>query len=127
MTSAIWIWNRHWGYFKQFFWPKMCDDITAFIRQCSSCTHFKQPQERAKFQSILATYPLELVHLDFLTLGGRNHIKNILVVSDHFTSYAQKYVTKSQTVTVVTRTFWDHFLFHYGYPSKILMDQGKNF
>ena len=79
------------------------------------------------FQPILATYPLELVHLDFLTLGGRNHDKNILVVTDHFTKYAQAYVTKSQTATMVARTFWDHVFVHYGWPSKILMVQCGNF
>ena len=45
---------------------------------------------------------------------------------DHFTKYAQTYITKSQTATVVTRTFWDHILVHYGLPSKILMDQDKD-
>ena len=46
---------------------------------------------------------------------------------DHFTKYALAYVTKSQTASVVARTFCDNFLDHYGWPSKILMDQGKNF
>ena len=110
---------------EQFFWTKMCDDVRACIRQCNSCTHFKHPQERAKLQPILVTYLLELVHLDFLTLGGRDHNKNILVVTDHFTKYAHIYITKSQTATVVSRTFWDYLLVHYGWPSKILIDQGK--
>ena len=112
---------------KQFFWPKMCVDVRAYIRQCRSCTYFKQPQERAKLQPILATYPLELVCLHFLTLGGRDHDNNVLLVMDHFTKYAQAYITKSQTAAVVARTFWVHFLVHYGWPSKILRDQGKNF
>ena len=50
-------------------------------------------------QPILATYPLELVHLDFLTLGGRDHSKNILLVLDHFTKYAQVYITKSHSIS----------------------------
>ena len=46
-------------------------------------------------QPILVSYPLELIHLDFLTLGGKaddNRGINILVVMDHFTKYAQAYV-----------------------------------
>ena len=64
-----------------------------------------------------------MVHLDFLTLGGTDHDKNVLVVTDHF-KYTQAYITKSHTAAVVTRT--DHFLVNYEWPSKILMDQGKN-
>ena len=47
---------------------------------------------------------MELVHLDFLTLGGKaddSRSVNILIVMDHFTKYAQAYVTPKQTVVVV--------------------------
>ena len=56
---------------------------------------------------ILVSYPMELVHLDFLTLGGKaddNRSVNILIVTDHFTKYAQAYITPKQTVVVVART-----------------------
>ena len=46
-----------------------------------------------------ASYPLELVHVDFLLIGGKKDIQkeiNVLVVTDHFTRYAQAYVTTSQ-------------------------------
>ena len=49
---------------------------------------------------ILVLYPLEPVHLDFLTLGGKaddNRSVNILNVTDHFTKYAQAYVTPKQS------------------------------
>ena len=58
-------------------------------------------------QPILVSYPLELVHLDFLTLGGKaDDIRNVnmLVVTDHFTKYAQAYVTPKQTAPVVAWT-----------------------
>ena len=46
---------------------------------------------------ILVSYLMALVHLDFLTLGGKagdTKSTNILVITDHFTKYAQAYVTK---------------------------------
>ena len=55
-------------------------------------------------QPILVSYPLELIYLDFLTLGGKaNDCKgvNILIVTDHFTKYAQAYITPKQTAMVV--------------------------
>ena len=50
-----------------------------------------------------------------------------MVITDHFTRYAQAYITPKQTVPVVAKTLWDQSLVHYGWPTKILMDQGKSF
>ena len=68
-------------------------------------------------QPILVSYPLELVHLDFLTLGGKTDDSiNILIVTDHFTKYAQAYVTPKQTAVIAVKTLWENFLIHYGWP-----------
>ena len=69
---------------------------------------------------------MELVHLDYLTIGKKEVGKtvNILVITDHFTKYAQAYITPSQTVHVTAKVLWEQFLIHYGWPTKILTDQG---
>ena len=36
-------------------------------------------------------------------------------------------ITSSQIVPVVASTLWDQFFVHYGFPEKILSDQGRNF
>ena len=47
---------------------------------------------------------------------------------DHFTKYAQAYITcQSRPASVVAQTLWEYFLVHYGWPEKILTDQGKSF
>ena len=51
---------------------QMAEDVQTHIHTCDRCIKFKQPQEKSEMQPILVTYPLELVHLDFLTLGGKN-------------------------------------------------------
>ena len=79
---------------------------------------------------ILVSYPMELIHLDFLTLGGKAGditSTNILVVTNHFTKYAQAYITPKQIAIVVAHTLWENFLVHYGWPEKILTIQGKSF
>ena len=35
--------------------------------------------------------------------------------------------TPKQTAPMVTQTVWKNFLVHYGWPEKILTDQGKSF
>ena len=76
----------------------------------------------------MATHPLELVHLDYLCLESRKDLEeNVLVVTEHFTRYAQVYVTRTQTAQITVKTLWYKFIIHYGLPKKILSDQGQNF
>ena len=101
---------------EQFFWPKMAEDV--------------QTQEKSELQPILVSYPLELVHLDFFTLGGKTDDSksiNVLIVTYHFTKYVQACVTSKHTAAIVAKTLWENFLVHYGWPEKILIDQGKSF
>ena len=115
---------------ERFFWPKMAEDVCTHIHTCERCLRFKQPQERAEMQPILVSYPMELIHLDFPTLGGKAgdaKSTNILIITGHYTKYAQAYITPKQTAIVVARTLWENFLVHYGWPEKILTDPRKIF
>ena len=66
----------------------MAVDVQTHIRTCENCLRFKQPPERAEMQPIEVSQPMELIHLDFLTLGGKTgdvRGTNIMVITDHFT------------------------------------------
>ena len=60
------------------------------------------PQEKiysssCPLQPILVSKPLELVHLDYLSLEpSKGNIENVLVITDHFTRYALAYASKTQ-------------------------------
>ena len=115
---------------ERFFWPKMADGVCIHIHTCDKCLRFKQPQEKSEMHPILVSYPMELVYLDFLTLGGKaddNRCVNILIVTDHFMKYAPAYITSKHTAVMVAQTLWEKFLVHYGWLEKILTDQGKSF
>ena len=89
---------------------------------------FQSQAAKSPLVNIMATHPLELVHLNYLCLEpGKGLKENVLVVTDHFTRYAQAYVTKTQITQMTAKTLWDLFIVHYGLPEKILMDQGHNF
>ena len=71
---------------------------------------------------------MELVHLDYLCLEPcKGQVENVLVVTDHFTRYAQAFPTKSQTAKVTAKVLWHNFICHYGLPEKFISDQGRNF
>ena len=104
-------------------------DVEQHIRTCGQCLHFKAKPQCAELHPILATHPMELLHVDFLTTESGKGDKeiNILVVTEHFTKYVQDYVTLSQTAKVIAQTLWDKYLMHYGLPEKIVRDQCCNF
>ena len=112
-----------------FYWPHMAAQVKEHIGKCHLCLAFKaEAAQNAPLENIMATHPLELFHLNYLCLEPEKGLEeNILVVTDHFTRYAQAHVTRTQTAETATRTLWDKFIVHYGLPEKILSDQGCNF
>ena len=113
---------------ERYFLPKMSEDVRRYIRQCDRCVRFKKKKEQTELYPITATYPLELVHLDFLSIGGKDDkMKNVLVVTDHFTHYAQCYVTKNQTAFTVATELVNKYFTTYGCPDKILTNRGTSF
>ena len=112
----------------RFFWPCIAAQAKDHVKKCGLCLAFKARQPKAPLKNILATLPLELVHLNYLCLEpGKGLDENVLVVTAHFTRYAQAYVTRTQTAQITAKTLWDNFIVHCGLPEKILMDQGWNF
>ena len=109
------------------FWPGMSNDVVKWIGQCQRCTCAKAPSlpQCAPLENILSSQPMEMVALDFLTLeDGRGGATNVLVMTDHFTKFA---MAVHQTARTTARVFFDSFVVHYGFPSRIHSDQGRNF
>ena len=116
----------------RFYWPNMAQDVEIHVKSCPRCLRFKRLPERANLNPIEATRPMELVHIDYLTIKAPKNSKslkdvNILIVMDHFTWYAQAYITPNQKANTIVKTLWDKFFMHYGFHEKILSDQGRNF
>ena len=54
-------------------------------------------------------------------------VKNVLVMTDHFTRYALAVVTKDQMAKTVAMVFYECFIPVFGAPAKLLSDSGVNF
>ena len=50
-----------------------------------------------------------------------------MVITDHFTRYAQAIPTKNQLARTTAEALFNHFIVHYGIPERIHSDQGANF
>ena len=86
------------------------------------------PGISANLVSIESTAPMEIVCLDYLSLErSKGGIENVLVITDHFSRYAQAIPMKNQTAKTTARVLFDQFVVHYGFPAILHSDQGQNF
>ena len=113
---------------QRFFWPFMAKSIEQHCKKCSRCIHRKARGDIAPMKSIHSSMPMELVCIDFLSIEpDRSGVKDVLVVTDHFTKYALAIPTRNQTARVVAEVLWENVIFHYGWPRRLHSDQGRDF
>ena len=106
----------------------MHKETTLYVNKCQNCLKRKSTPDVAPLQPIVANHPMELVHMDFLSIEpSKGNIENVLVITDHFTRYAQAYPSKTQTAQATAKMLWENVIKHYGLPEKFLSDQGRNF
>ena len=76
-----------------FWWPGMANQVRQSIRACTCCLQYEGGFSKAPLCPIVATAPLDLLHVDFTsieTMLGSNHsprFANVLVFQDHFTKH----------------------------------------
>lgn len=112
-----------------FYWPWMSIDVEQKIKTCERCVRQKTQHERAApLLNIRTSRPLELVCMDFLSVDpNSSNNKDILVLMDHFMKYYVAVPTCNQKAQTVAKCIWKNFLVHYGFPEKLLSDQGPDF
>ena len=117
-------------------WPHRCRRWLATVSDASNtealvskpCTNAKAPME-----PIIATAPLELLHIDFMSmetsmeLDQPPNVVSILVFWDHFTKHIIAFVTPNQTAKTVAKFLWQGYISIFGAPAKLLSDWGANF
>ena len=77
---------------QRFYWPRMDVDIINFVRKKCRCIVTKKPnvEDRAPLIPIQATYPFEMIEIDFLHLDKcQGGFEYVMIVVDHFTRFAQ--------------------------------------
>ena len=113
----------------RFYWPYMRTEVESYCHSCLRCIQRKTlPQRAAPMGHLESQGPMDLVCIDFLCLeSDLSGQGNILVVTDHFTRYAQAFPTRDQQASTVAKTLVEKFFIHYGLPQRIHSDQGRDF
>ena len=116
-----------------FWWPMMVEDCKALVRGCPRCCAFEGAMPKAPLCPIRTHTPLELVHMDFtsvestMELNKPPSIKNVLVITDHFTHYALAVMRKDQKAKTIAKVLYERFITVFGVPARLLSDWGANF
>ena len=117
---------------ERFWWPGMAQRMMLSIRNCEKCRIFEAKPQIPPMEPILCTKPLDLVHIDCVsmevTMGVKEKpvVKNVLVVEDHFTCYTQAYVTNNHTTCTTACVLYEFFLV-FGFPRQLMSDQASEF
>ncbi len=113
----------------RFYWPRMSVYIEHYVKNCGRFIARKTlPKKVAPLHHMTSSGPFDLVCIDFLSIEPDSRgMGNVLVVTVHFTRYAQAFVTKDQNALTVVKILCDKFFVHYGLPSRIHSDQGWDF
>ena len=87
----------------------MAKHMRQVIRVCKYCLQYEGGTLKAPLCPIVATTPLDLLHVDFtsiettLELNQLPRVANVLVFQDHFTKHILAYVIPDQTAKTVTK------------------------
>ena len=97
------------------------------MRQCIKDKKSNVSQ-RAPLVNISATEPFQLVSIDYLHLNkGKGGCEYLLVIVDHFTKSTQAYTTKNKSGKSAADKIFSEYVLNFGFPKRILRDQGKEF
>ena len=73
-----------------FWWPGMTSQMQQSIRTCTCCLQHKGSLPKVPLHPIVATAPLDLLHVDFISIettlepNQSPRVANVLVFQDHF-------------------------------------------
>lgn len=110
---------------RKYYWPKMKDQITKFINECTICGQAKYDRNplRPQFNVVPpATKPFEIIHMDLLTIQGDKYVTFI----DVFTKYGQAYYLRDGTAVSILQALLQYCT-HHGVPITIITDNGTEF
>ena len=90
-----------------FWWPGMAKQMRQVIRACIHCLQFEGGTPKDPLCPIVATTPLDLLHVHFTSIETTLELKqlprvaNVLVFQDHLTKHVLAYVTPDQTAKTI--------------------------
>ncbi|XP_063785579.1 uncharacterized protein LOC134933980 [Pseudophryne corroboree] len=114
----------------RFYWHNLRQDTEEWCKSCVTCAARRPTTaaEKALLHPIVSRSPLELVSLDHVKMEpSRTGYTHVLTIVDHYTKFAVALPVRDLTARTTAEIFWRAFVRPYGFPQKILSDQGPSF
>ena len=118
---------------EHFWWPGMAKQMRQVIKACRHCLQYEGATPKAPLCPIVATAPLDLLHVDFtsiettMELDKSPRVANVLVFKDHFTKHVLAYVTPDQTAKTIAKFLYGGYISIFGALARLLSDRGTSF
>ena len=111
----------------------MAKQMRQVIRACIHCLQYEGGIPKAPVCPIVATAPLDLLHVNFtsidttLELNQLPRVANVLVFQDHFTKHMLAYVAPDQTAKSIAKFLYGSYISIFEAPARLLSDRGASF
>ena len=116
---------------REYYWPHLAADVASTVRGCRTCAmnRVKLRKHLNRLRLFPATRPLKSLAIDILgplpkTKAGKGFL---LVITDRFTKLTQVVALRTTTAYTVATAFCDAWVFKYGVPRLLLLDNGPKF
>ena len=106
-----------------FWWPRMAKQMRQTLRACTHCLQYEGGFPKAHLCPIVATAPLDLLHIDFTSIetmlepNQSPRVANVLVFQDHFMKHEHTHNATQSTVT----GYSPHYLIFRWWP-RVMVD-----
>ena len=116
------------------FWlPGMAKQMRQVIKACRCCLQYEGGTPKAPLCPVVATAPLDLLHVDFtsietmMELDKSPRVANVLVFQDHFTKHVLAYINPDQTAKTIAKFLYGDYIAIFGAAARLLSDRGTSF
>ena len=95
------------------------------ILSCAKCKVFERREPKAPLCSIVASEPMDLIHVDLLGLETTMDpqitpsVQKILVIIDHFSHHVQAYKVPDKRAITIAKCLYDEYFRHLWIPQTI--------
>lgn len=110
-------------------WRGQEEDVKKFLSECLHCLQVKGGKTipRPLGETITATRPNQILHLDYLYIGeGEGNVKYILVLKDGLSHFCELVAAEAPVGAIAGTVLFDWFK-RFGSPQVMVSDQGTHF
>lgn len=116
---------------EKFYWPKMHNDITQYVRSCDRCQKAKRSSAntRPPLTNMPQVSKFERWHVDILgpiTKTNKGH-QYILLCVDSYSRWPEAFPLKTMDSKEIAAKLYKEIFCRYGAPKILVSDRGQNF